>query len=83
MGLHPLGQVGQGVIGELDIGIQNKVAVAGQLGQHRVVSGAEAAVARPADHPDRLAVAGGQLAILDGLVKLVAGASSGLALSTR
>ena len=35
---------------------------------------AEAAVFLPADHPDRLPLAGGQAAVLDGLVEGIAGA---------
>ncbi len=47
---HPVGQVAEGIGRELDIRVQDKVVVAGQLRQDGIVAGAEAAVGLPAAH---------------------------------
>ena len=62
VGLHPFGQVREGVLPQQDIGVEDKVVVAGQLGQHGVVPGPKAHVLFLADDPDGLPGAGGQFA---------------------
>ena len=66
VGGHPVGQIAEGVGGELDVGVQDEVIIARQLGQDGVVAGAEAAVLLPAAHLHPLARQGAQSAAPDG-----------------
>ena len=52
---HPVCQVAQGVGGELDVRVQDKMHPAVQQRKHRIVPGAEAAVLGPAKHLHLLA----------------------------
>ena len=66
VGGHPVGQIAEGVGGELDVRVQDEVIVARQLRQDGVVSGAETAVLLAAAHLDLLAGLSAQSAALHG-----------------
>ena len=63
---HPVGKVAQGICGQLDIRVEDKVHPAVQQREHRVVPGAEAAVLQPAEHLHGLPGGGAQSAVLCG-----------------
>ena len=66
VGGHPVGQIAEGISGELDVRVQDEVIVARQLRQDSVVSGAETAVLLAAAHLDLLAGLSAQSAALHG-----------------
>ena len=66
VGGHPVGQIAEGIGGELDVRVQDEVIIARQLRQDGVVSGAETAVLPAAAHLDLLAGLSAQSAALHG-----------------
>ena len=71
---HPVRKVAQGIRGQLDVRVQDKVHPAVQQREHCVVPGAEAAVLQPAEHLHRLPGGGAQGAVLCGGGQLLAAA---------
>ena len=74
VGGHPVGQITQGISGQLDIRVEDKVEIAVQLGQDHIVAGAKAAVLGAAVHHHLLARACCQQAVRHGLLQLFAAA---------
>ena len=71
---YPVCKVTEGVLRQLDVRVQDEVHPAVQQAEHRVVSGAEAAVLCAAEHLHLLVLADVQGAVLRGLCKALAAA---------
>ena len=74
VGGHPVGQITQGISGQLDIRVEDKMEITVQLGQDHIMAGAKAAVLGAAVHHHLLARACCQQAVRHGLLQLFAAA---------